>query len=143
LCRGDRRGGSGGLLHLDLWGVNEKGGRFLLSHGETTPFVMRLDTGLLLGQDEDFYLSLESVTEVFGIFDAAGHPRAVVHRNGYLGPDLLGGLDGLVGGHDVRAAHWQQSDVDLDVVHLRDEVGVTGVVDAFVSHGENETDVTG
>jgi hypothetical protein len=98
---------------------------------------------LLLGQDDDFYLPLESVTEAFGVFDAAGHTRAVVHGNGYLGHDLLGGLDGLVGGHDVLAAYWQQSDVGLDAVHLRDEVGVTGVIDTFVSYGEDETNMTG
>lgn len=70
-------------MHLDLRRVSEKGVGFFISHeGETTPFVMRLDTGLLLGQDDDFYLSLKSVTEAFGVFDAAGHTRAVMHGNG-------------------------------------------------------------
>lgn len=72
---------------------------------------MRLETGLLLGQDDDFYLSLKLVVETFGVFDRAGHTRAVVHGDGYLGHDLLGALDSLVGSHDVLAAYWQQSNV--------------------------------
>ena len=89
---------------------------------------------VVLGQNDDCYLPLESVAEAVGVFDSACHTRAIVHGNDYLGPDLLGSLNRLAGSHGVLAAHWQQGDVSLDAVHLRDEVGVASVVDAFISH---------
>ena len=53
--------------------ISEKGVGFFLQE-ETTPFVMRLDTMALVGQNDDFYLPLESVAEAVGIFDGASHP---------------------------------------------------------------------
>jgi len=56
--------------------------------------------------------------EAFGVFDAASYTCAVVHRNGYLGVDLLGDLNGNV-------AH-SQAISRFDGAHLAFELASCG-----------------
>ena len=61
-----------------------------------------------------------------------------MHGYAQLGLHGLYRVHGLTGIHDIGARHRDQGNVRLQAFHLRDEVGVAGMVDAHPVYGEHK-----
>jgi hypothetical protein len=68
---------------------------------------------------------------------------AHMHGDRHFGLDGCGSLHCLFMRHDILAADWQQSDIEFQSLHLRNEVGITRMVTSDTLHRNQIADMLG